>query len=656
MILITCYAMYQEQTTKIYRNDEQATGICYTYGDFHVHSFPQSPGQARPAWWCKGEGEHLIYENEWIRWTITVTKTLVLTEKYKIALMDCSEIMCMITNDQNICNHPKIKLKNQGSVTIIDYVAASLRIVIVRSNTAPYYDIALYQTNFNIIRRSIGLCIVAPINCELEQPAIYRNQNPKLNQLDITNSTLAQLVAIKHAEHICNHYFHSARQLATQLGLTAVSRNTEDILVASCTTNLESTGDKRLAKRIIETLLMDTFANFDRNDDQKLKSFEMMLSTLEVILEKCLNTFDKLNLGYLINDSFQSDSTLETDVSQGTPVYITEQLPRKTSSSNNKDKGICHFYGDPHIIVFPQRAEAFQHQFWCKTSGEHQILKNDFVQITAIIQNQTWSIDEFIITFFENNTTICTITNSKHVCNSSEIRTIHTSLKQIDILYTTPQLHISIVTHQLQLHWYDINVRMPFELIRQSSGLCVMPPVNECELENIIEESENPINPLSRQICEKYLSASNRASSQLDLSNYSERSHNAFVACIHDYETTGNLNFGASIISMMVKYGINQQQLDNLQFESQTNKSIEIIDSEVINASIDIDILLSTTTDETTTSIEPVTTIRISSTGTTRLSSLDSTTVANSLTTVKSNRTLLRFLSFLLLIQFFLFI
>ncbi|CAF3846389.1 unnamed protein product, partial [Rotaria magnacalcarata] len=523
MILITCYAMYQEQTTKIYRNDEQATGICYTYGDFHVHSFPQSPGQARPAWWCKGEGEHLIYENEWIRWTITVTKTLVLTEK------------------------------------------------------APYYDIALYQTNFKIIRRSIGLCIVAPINCELEQPAIYRNQNPKLNQLDITNSTLAQLVAIKHAEHICNHYFHSARQLATQLGLTAVSRNTEDILVASCTTNLESTGDKRLAKRIIETLLMDTFANFDRNDDQKLKSFEMMLSTLEVILEKCLNTFDKLNLGYLINDSFQSDSTLETDVSQGTPVYITEQLPRKTSSSNNKDKGICHFYGDPHIIVFPQRAEAFQHQFWCKTSGEHQILKNDFVQITAIIQNQTWSIDE--------------------------------------------------------LHWYDINVRMPFELIRQSSGLCVMPPVNECELENIIEESENPINPLSRQICEKYLSASNRASSQLDLSNYSERSHNAFVACIHDYETTGNLNFGASIISMMVKYGINQQQLDNLQFESQTNKSIEIIDSEVINASIDIDILLSTTTDETTTSIEPVTTIRISSTGTTRLSSLDSTTVANSLTT-----------------------
>ncbi|CAF2232367.1 unnamed protein product, partial [Rotaria magnacalcarata] len=572
MILITCYAMYQEQTTKIYRNDEQATGICYTYGDFHVHSFPQSPGQARPAWWCKGQSEHLIYENEWIRWTITVTKTLVLTEKYKIALMDCSEIMCMITNDQNICNHPKIKLKNQGSVTIIDYVAASLRIVIVRSNTAPYYDIALYQTNFNIIRRSIGLCIVAPINCELEQPAIYRNQNPKLNQLDITNSTLAQLVATKHAEHICNHYFHSARQLATQLGLTAVSRNTEDILVASCTTNLESTGDKRLAKRIIETLLMDTFANFDRNDDQKLKSFEMMLSTLE-------------------------------------------------------------------------RAEAFQHQFWCKTSGEHQILKNDFVQITAIIQNQTWSIDEFIITFFENNTTICTITNSKHVCNSSEIRTIHTSLKQIDILYTTPQLHISIVTHQLQLHWYDINVRMPFELIRQSSGLCVMPPVNECELENIIEESENPINPLSRQICEKYLSASNRASSQLDLSNYSERSHNAFVACIHDYETTGNLNFGASIISMMVKYGINQQQLDNLQFESQTNKSIEIIDSEVINASIDIDILLSTTTDETTTSIEPVTTIRISSTGTTRLSSLDSTTVANSLTTVKSNRTLLRFLS-----------
>ena len=103
----------------------------------------------------------------------------------------------------------------------------------------------------------------------------------------------------------------------------------------------------------------------------------------------------------------------------------------------------------------------------------------------------------------------------------------------------------------------------------------------------------------------------------------------------------------------MVKYGINQQQLENLQFELQTNKSIEIIDSEVINASIDIDILLNTTTEEATTANKPTITTRISSTETTRLSSLDSTTVANSLTTVKSNHILLSFLSFLLLIELF---
>jgi hypothetical protein len=73
---------------------------------------------------------------------------------------------------------------------------------------------------------------------------------------------------------------------------------------------------------------------------------------------------------------------------------ITSTMARTTISTINRDKGICHFYGDPHVILFPQRSEAFQHQYWCKTRGEHLILQNDYVQITVTVQNRTWLVDE----------------------------------------------------------------------------------------------------------------------------------------------------------------------------------------------------------------------------------------------------------------------
>jgi hypothetical protein len=69
-----------------------------------------------------------------------------------------------------------------------------------------------------------------------------------------------------------------------------------------------------------------------------------------------------------------------------------------------------------------------------------------------------------------------------------------------------------------------------------------MPPVDDCEIENSIDYTANNINPLSKQICEEYLTASIRASAKLGISNDLERRDNALIACIHDYETTGNTN------------------------------------------------------------------------------------------------------------------
>ncbi len=82
---------------------------------------------------------------------------------------------------------------------------------------------------------------------------------------------------------------------------------------------------------------------------------------------------------------------------------------------------------------------------------------------------------------------------------------------------------------------------MPYTIIRRSNGLCVLPSVNNCQIENSITQ-ENNINSLSKSICELYLIASDQAMIELSLINDPERRNNALIACIHDYETTGNRN------------------------------------------------------------------------------------------------------------------
>ncbi|CAF3305623.1 unnamed protein product, partial [Rotaria sp. Silwood2] len=137
---------------------------------------------------------------------------------------------------------------------------------------------------------------------------------------------------------------------------------------------------------------------------------------------------------------------------------------------------------------------------------------------------------------------------------------------------------------------------MPHELIRRSTGLCIMPSIEICAIENSTEHKENNINPLSQAICMQYLTASIQVSNELDLSNDLDRYNNALIACIHDYETTNNRNFGASIVNMIIKDGIHRQQLDDFEFDLKTNRSMSIINNAVINASIQTNILLAMTT------------------------------------------------------------
>ncbi|CAF4577984.1 unnamed protein product, partial [Rotaria sp. Silwood1] len=311
---------------------------------------------------------------------------------------------------------------------------------------------------------------------------------------------------------------------------------------------------------------------------------------------------------------------------------------------NSDNKGICHVYGDPHIIRFAQQSSVPQDQYWCKMSGEHLILKNDYVEIKTVMQYQTWFIVNFNIIFFkEDGTILCTITDNEQYCNSSEIKITRPSLSQINILYITPQLHISMVPHQYQLDSYDMNIRMPYDLIRQSNGLCIISSVENCEIENSIEdEEENNINSLSKLICEQYLTASIQASNQLSLVNNPDIHNNALIACIHDYQTTGNKNVGISIIDMIIKHGINSKQLNNLQFDLLTIESMSIIDNAIANASAQINIILPSTTTQISiqnTTKEIITSSMITITQTTTLSSLSSETTTTTLTNLISTST-----------------
>ncbi|CAF2690470.1 unnamed protein product [Rotaria sp. Silwood2] len=589
--------------------------------------------QPQPLQWCQGEGNHIIYENEWIQIIITVTKLPNWNEKYKMIFKDRTKILCTIDNTQNTCDHREIQVKTWSFLTQIIHPIASLRIIIVRYGNDLYHDIILYQQNSTIIRQSKGLCVHESIHCEIDHSTIDDIQHR--NQLNLIDQTYEQFFVNKHAEEICIQYHEFVRQMMREFDLPLISQTTKDVSITSCINDLKSTGNIQFAKSILQLSFFDSLNNFDINENKINKYLEK----IDYALEKTLQIIDDRVMESVTIDDSQSYIALKNRISQKaiiklvdtpiSPSKITTNIStfagsRISTSDNIKAKDICHVYGDPHIIRFPQQSNGSQDQYWCKISGEHRILKNDYVEIKAIVQDRTWFIVKFSVTFFKDNgTVLCTVTDDEQYCNSSEIKITRPSPSQINILYMTPQLQISIVPHQYQVEWYDISVRMSYDLIRQSNGLCIMSSNENCEIENSIQdEEENNIQSLSKSICEQYITESIRASNELGLSNDADRYKNALIACIHDYETTGNKNVGASIVDMIIKQGINRKQLDDLQFDLLTIASISIINNAIANASAQIDILLSSTI---------MTSSIITITQTTSSSSLRPTTSSSSL-------------------------
>ncbi|CAF1355458.1 unnamed protein product [Adineta steineri] len=291
-------------------------------------------------------------------------------------------------------------------------------------------------------------------------------------------------------------------------------------------------------------------------------------------------------------------------------------------------------------------------------SGEHRILRNNYVEIVAITKDKTWLIDEFIVTFIKDNQILCTISDKEQYCSSPEIRITRPSLTQIEISYATAGIYISIVPYQYQYNWFDISIRMPYDLIKQSNGLCVTAPTDSCEIENSIAQ-DNSINSLSRIICEVYLEASMLARMKLNLSEDLEINNKALLACIHDYDTTNNKNFGASMVNMIVRDGFYKKLLNDFEFQSYTITSIDIVDNSVTGANIFIDTQIDIATTTSTTISTTTTTTSVSTTNATNLASSTvtsiSTTTSTCSLTIKSihNVLIFQFFSFVTLFLLF---
>ena len=80
----------------------------------------------------------------------------------------------------------------------------------------------------------------------------------------------------------------------------------------------------------------------------------------------------------------------------------------------SQDADVCHLYGDPHLIPFSQVSQSNQNGYWCKLSGEQQIVRNNFVDIKVNMREGEWSIDKVsrrMTIKSDNYRTLCLVHN-----------------------------------------------------------------------------------------------------------------------------------------------------------------------------------------------------------------------------------------------------
>ncbi|CAF2103238.1 unnamed protein product [Rotaria magnacalcarata] len=304
--------MLQSRALTVKGNDDFEEGICHIWGDPHLIVFPQRPGEPRPQYWCKEQGEYIIYRNQWIKFTVMVTTTPYWMEEYKIIFLDGEATLCNITSQQKVCNHPKIEIKTLGSSTDIKYKNASLRMTIVQYQHAQYYDISIYQTNFSIIRQSSGVCVSGSFSCDLEAPAAYRDYNRKRNVLSGRNPTPEQIFVNTHAREICEHARLSARQAVAQLGLPPASQTMEDGAMISCINDLERSGDTRFANSVVQLSIFDAITARNISEEQLHALFEQVAVVLEAAIVNASKSIEQfLSKDVVINEERSGVATAE---------------------------------------------------------------------------------------------------------------------------------------------------------------------------------------------------------------------------------------------------------------------------------------------------------------------------------------------------------
>jgi hypothetical protein len=132
------------------------------------------------------------------------------------------------------------------------------------------------------------------------------------------------------------------------------------------------------------------------NDNQQNAVIEQTAVMLDIVGE---NTSANV-AQYILSENVPLDPTTSTTIlnTLSTILSTTATVSTVIVTTNTpqilQNKGLCHFYGDPHVLLFPQRPAHFQHQYWCKTPGEHRMLLNSFVEIIVSVNDQAWWTDE----------------------------------------------------------------------------------------------------------------------------------------------------------------------------------------------------------------------------------------------------------------------
>jgi hypothetical protein len=172
--------------------------------------------------------------------------------------------------------------------------------------------------------------------------------------------------------------------------------------------------------------------------------------------------------------------------------------------------GTCSYTGDPHLIPFPTSPGQVSNMYFCPITGWQIVLQNQWVLIAVQSSTTPYVILDYVVFFFNADSSVaCVLIGSSgySTCpaGSPVLSTTNPGGTSWNHFYPLAQFF------DLQISsspWgtftrYDFYIRETFNLINQSSGLCVK---FNCPLEAVL----TPPPPIVIQICDIYIGAAQR--------------------------------------------------------------------------------------------------------------------------------------------------